>query len=98
MATEKIERDVDIIKGYIHRLKSQENEINSLRDELLREREAVDFYADHASWFYESNKDIERKCIGLFDVERLSEYPEEKDTFGGKLARETQAQRRAVIE
>lgn len=97
MATEKIERDVDIIKGYIHRLKYQENEINSLRDELLREREAVDFYADHTSWFYESNKDIERKCIGSWDVERLSEYPEEKDTFGGKLARKVKMKRKVII-
>ena len=74
-----------------------DKEINLLKQELKREREAVDMYADTKNWEMHS-----LDCLNTIKETDLSWHdymPPFRATVlgGGKLARETQKQRVAVL-
>ena len=61
-----------------------------LKEELKREREAVDFYAHDGNWTAPFNYDNKyHPCIVLSDVDQCTVT----ESFGGKKARETKSKR-----
>lgn len=85
-----------------------EKEISQLKLELKRERECVDFYADKYSWdtrigggddYCEIKKDQSRVDFPeTVHKEYLEKWGAPTRYIGGKLARETQAQRKVELE
>lgn len=74
------------------------NEIKQLKEELKRERECVDFYANKEHWQPPADQGFSHK-YNLFNEEDLHDMIDNDDdgTCGGKRAREVQAQRKAEI-
>jgi hypothetical protein len=85
----------------------KDSEIAQLKEQLKRERDCVDFYADISSWSGEDCtgwnhthiiciKDQEESVTGVWDPFK-DENPQMEDEYGnvgGKLARLTQQQRK----
>ena len=69
-----------------------EAEIEKLKQELKSERECVDFYGNKENWFshlgYKAYGSTIGRCIDKDDISDLN---------GGKLARETQKNRKVII-
>ncbi len=84
--------DADINK-YTDKLKQ---EIESLKEQLRRERECVDFYASKDNW---QDNDLYGFPSSIKDDEQFGdEFGESKHlTVGGRLARETQNKRQRIL-
>lgn len=85
------------IESSLRLLASREKEISQLKEELKRERSAVDFYAKKDHWFpcYDSNG----AYCGTSQMGEPGEFCDYEDNEGscGKLARQTQQQRRTEL-
>lgn len=91
------------------KLKERDKEIAQLKEELKRERSAVDFYANKIHWEkfteayseydYESRVLCAVDCIIEYDVETFEGkvFADRDHSVGGKLARQTQQQRRIEL-
>lgn len=73
---------------------SMEKEISLLKEELLRERLAVDFYANKANYL-DTHKGAPRfMCLVKEDGEKKDSL---SSTYGGKLARDAQSKRKVIL-
>ena len=92
---------IGFVQGYLAAKKSDFEEIKTLKEELERERETVDFYADSVSWCHDSsvlgNERIVPSDIGKTEWDSPCERFKVEGHIGGKLARETQKQRKIEL-
>ena len=92
--------------GFKTSKRNSDKEISQLKEELKRERSAVDFYANKVHWEkfteayseydYESRILCAMDCIIEYDVEIFEGkvFAARDHSVGGKLARQTQQRRR----
>lgn len=83
-------------------LLDQEKEIQKLKSELKREREAVDFYANEENWVQESNGNwygaiIYEDINSVRNKDRGDEWGDPFIDTGGKSARNAQRKRKIKL-
>lgn len=94
MLEDRKKYEAKIESEYEKVIDKMEKKITQLKEELEREREAVDFYANTKSW-RDSSKPREMRESMKISFEDADDYPTK--IIGGKLARQTQQQRKIEL-
>ena len=76
-------------------------EIEQLKEELMRERDTVDFYASSESWNYSGYATYTERHFAKISEKMKIDYDDAENypvsIIGGRLARQTQQQRRIEL-